>query len=239
MKIILIGYGKMGKEIEQVLRSRGHDISLIVDLNNRAELNQNAASNADLAIEFTSPESVLDNIYSCFDLGLPVVTGSTGWHDKLGEVTKKCIEKDQSLFHASNFSIGVNLFFELNEKLTKLMNPFPEYDVKMKEVHHTQKLDEPSGTAVSLAEQIIRNLERKNTWTLGEGDAGSVGIEALREGNIKGIHSVRFESDIDFIEIKHEAKTRKGFAMGSVLAAEFLHGKKGVYTMKDLLKNLE
>ena len=236
MNIVLIGYGKMGKEIEQVALERGHEVVLRIDLNNPGDLNTDSAAKADVAIEFTSPGSVVENLYKCFDLGLPVVTGTTGWHERLGEVREKCLDGGNSLLYASNFSLGVNLFFALNEQFARMMESFPEYEVSMKEVHHTRKLDAPSGTAVTLAELLIKELSRKSQWSLGEkADSKSIGIEAIREGDVTGIHQVKYESDIDFIELSHHAKNRKGFATGAVMAAEFLPGKKGIFSMRDLL----
>lgn len=235
MKIVLIGYGKMGREIEKTAIEKGHSILARIDIDNYQELDQNLAAEADVAIEFTIPNSVLQNIYKCFELGLPVVTGTTGWHNELEKVKKDCIEGNHSLFYASNFSIGVNIFFALNENLAEIMNGFSQYDVLMKEIHHTRKLDAPSGTAVTLADIIISKLERKKSWTLAPGNEKEIAIEAKREGDIKGIHTVKYESEIDFIEVTHNAKTRKGFAEGAVLAAEYLSNKKGIFTMRDLL----
>ncbi len=236
MKILLIGYGRMGKEIEKIAIERNHDIINTIDIHNYSELNQENASKADVAIEFTTPDSVLKNIYRCFELDLPIVTGTTGWHKKLKDVSLRCKKDDQSLFYASNFSIGVNLFFALNEKMARLMENFEQYDVSIKEIHHTKKLDSPSGTAASLADIIRQNLSRKNDWTMEEPLPSDIHISAIREGDIKGIHSVKYESGIDFIELNHHAKSRKGFAKGAVLAAEYLLNKKGIFTMRDLLE---
>lgn len=236
MNIALIGYGKMGHEIESILISRRHNLKLIIDIHNRHEFTVQNLQKCDVAIEFTTPASVLGNIDMCFQAGIPVVAGTTGWHDHLPEVSQKCIETGNTLFHASNYSIGVNLMFAVNEYLAKLMNRFPEYDVSMTETHHTRKLDAPSGTAVSLAQQIINNLERKTGWVLGETENGhEIPVRAIREGDVTGTHEVTWDSEVDYLQLKHFARSRKGFATGAVLAAEFLPGKKGVFTMRDLL----
>jgi 4-hydroxy-tetrahydrodipicolinate reductase len=235
MKIVLIGYGKMGQEIEKVAVDRKHTIIAKIDIDNYSELDEKLAEEADVAIEFTTPSSVLNNIYRCFEINLPVVTGTTGWHNEMAKVKKDCLEGNHSLFYASNFSIGVNLFFVLNENLAEMMNSFPQYDVLMKEIHHTRKLDAPSGTAITLADLITSQLKRKDNWTLGESKTHEIKIEAIREGDVKGIHTVKYESDIDFIEVIHNAKSRKGFAEGAVMAAEYLSNKKGIFTMRDLL----
>lgn len=235
MKVVLIGYGKMGHEVEKLALARNHSIVGRIDIDNYDDLNSNLASKADVAIEFTTPSTVLKNIYKCFDLDLPVVAGTTGWHAELEKVIKDCTNGNHSLFYSSNFSIGVNLFFALNELLAELMNNFPQYNVSMKEIHHTQKLDAPSGTAVTLADLIIQRLDRKSNWKLNEGQLDEICIEAIREGEVTGTHNVRYESEIDFIEVTHNAKSRKGFAEGAVVAAEFLMNKKGIFTMRDLL----
>jgi 4-hydroxy-tetrahydrodipicolinate reductase len=235
MNIALIGYGKMGHEVEKIILDRGHSLTKIIDINNRNELKDLKKSGTDVAIEFTTPETVVENIYSCFEIGLPIVTGTTGWHDKLQEVSRVCGEKDSSLFYASNFSIGVNIFFAVNKNLAGIMERFEEYDVSLEETHHTQKLDAPSGTAVTLADIIEEELTRKKGWSLDASDRDMISVRAYREGDVKGNHKVKYESEIDFIQLEHNAKNRKGFALGAVLAAEFLQMKKGVYTMQDLL----
>mgnify|MGYP006283938943 CR=1 FL=1 len=235
MRIMVIGYGKMGHEIEKAAIERGHTISGIIDVHNIGDLNSSLAEKTDVAIEFTTPSSVIDNLFRCFKLGLPVVTGTTGWHDQLEEVKEKCKKENNSLFYASNFSIGVNLFFVLNEQMAKIMNKFPEYDISIEETHHTQKLDSPSGTAVSIARIIEEQLTRKTGWKLGNAGKDEIPVKAIRSGDIKGIHKIQYESDNDYIELTHKAKSRKGFAEGAVLAAEFLTGQKGVFTMRDLL----
>jgi len=236
MKIALIGYGKMGHEIEKIAISRNHSIHIIIDLDNIDELNSQKFKECDVAIEFTNPSVVLSNIYSCFESGIPIVTGTTGWHEHLETVKQKCKEADSTLFYASNYSVGVNLFFAINEFVAGIMNKFPEYDVSMKESHHIHKLDAPSGTAITLADGITDNLSRKESWTLENPNNNEILIDVVREGEITGIHDVLYNSEVDFINLTHHAKNRSGFALGAVLAAEFINGKKGVYTMKDLLR---
>lgn len=236
MKIALIGYGKMGREIEKIALSKNHSIHLILDIDNITEISSPRFKECDVAIEFTNPSAVLSNIYSCFDANIPVVTGTTGWHEELEVVTKKCMDGGNALFHASNFSIGVNLFFEINEYVAKIMNNFSDYEVSIKERHHIHKLDSPSGTAISLTERITNNLLRKKSWTLGDAKTDEISINAIREGEITGIHDVLYDSDVDFINLTHHAKNRQGFALGAVIAAEFIKDKKGIFTMKDLLR---
>lgn len=235
MKIALIGYGKMGKEIEKIAQDRGHEIVSRIDIKSTDSFDDDSFKSADVAIEFTRPEAAFDNYMNCFKHNVPVVSGTTGWLDKIEEIKKACSEDGQTFFYASNFSLGVNIFFEINRQLAKIMNTINEYDVSMEEVHHTQKLDEPSGTAITLAEGIIENLERKNSWTLGQPKQDEINIKAIREGEVPGIHTIKYESPVDEIIIHHSAKSRKGFALGAVLAAEFTNGKTGMLTMKDLL----
>lgn len=237
MKIALIGYGKMGQEIEKIAVSRGHDIGLKIDITNQDDLTIDNLQKCDVAIEFTIPDSAINNYNLCFDAGIPVVSGTTGWLDKKDEVYKKCADSDGTFFYGSNFSVGVNLFFELNKKLADIMAPRAEYNVEMTEVHHTQKLDAPSGTAISLAEDILEKLPTTNSWVNDQTPAeNEMNIKSEREGQVPGIHTVRYESNIDFIEITHSAKSREGFAFGAVLAAEYCLNNKGILTMKDLLK---
>jgi 4-hydroxy-tetrahydrodipicolinate reductase len=236
MKICLIGYGKMGREIEKAAIDKGHEIGLIIDIENQGDLNIEKLNGIDVAIEFTIPGSVVSNIRKCFDAGVPVVTGTTGSHKLLPEVIQECKTKGQSLFYASNYSIGVNLFFSLNESLAKIMNSFPEYEVGISEIHHTQKLDAPSGTAISIAEILLKEIERKKNWRLTDNpNPDEIAVEAIREGDVKGFHEVCYDSEIDTIRVNHFAKSRKGFAFGAVMAAEFIHNRKGVFTMRDLL----
>jgi len=237
MKIALIGYGKMGKEIEQIALSRGHSIVLAIDINNSEELTTENLSKADVAIEFTSPATAVNNYMKCFEAGVPVVSGTTGWLDQRAEVEKECLAKDGCFFYTSNFSLGANIFFELNKHLATIMKDFPQYDVSMTEVHHTQKLDAPSGTAISLANDIIAINDKKTNWTIDEPKSDhELHITPIREGTVPGIHTVNYNSEVDFIEITHSAYSRKGLAFGAVLAAEFCQGKKGILSMADLLK---
>lgn len=236
MKIVLIGYGKMGKEIEQVALSMKHEVVLKIDVENTSSLNSDNLKKADVAIDFTQPSSAIDNISKCFDSGIPVVVGTTGWYDRLEEVKELCRMKNGSMLYSSNFSIGVNLFFELNRKLIQIMNSHAEYKVSIEEIHHTQKLDKPSGTAITLANDIISGSGVKKNWSIDEEDKeGKLFIRSVRKDNVVGTHSVKYESEIDLIEIKHEAFNRKGFAQGAVLAAQWLIGKRGFYEMKDFL----
>lgn len=235
MKIALVGYGKMGKTIEQIARNRGHEIVSIIDVNNPGDFESEAFKQADVAIEFTTPATAFDNYMKCFAAGVPVVSGTTGWLSRLDEVKRMCTEEGKTFFYASNFSIGVNIFFALNKYLAKIMNNFPSYDVRMTEVHHIHKLDAPSGTAITLAEGVLENLDRKERWTLETAEKPTdLPIHAIREGEVPGIHEIVYESDADTISIKHDAKSRAGFALGAVLAAEFTAGKKGFLGMNDL-----
>ena len=237
MKIALIGYGKMGKTIEQIALNRGHQIVSIVDINNPEEFQSANFKSADVAIEFTTPATAFDNYMNSFAAGVPVVSGTTGWLDRIGEIKEKCEKEGKTFFYASNFSIGVNIFFALNKYLAKIMNNFPSYNISMTETHHIHKLDAPSGTAITLAEGIIENVDRKDRWTLETAEQPTdLPIHAIREGEVPGIHEVTYESDVDYISIKHDAKSRAGFALGAVVAAEFTAGKKGFLGMDDMLK---
>ncbi len=236
MNIALIGYGKMGKEIEQIALSRGHKIALIVDAHNASSYTIDELKKADVAIEFSTPDSALDNIYKCFEAGVPVVVGTTGWLNKLEEVKKTCSDKKQTLFYTSNYSIGVNLFFQLNQQLAKLMNLHKEYNVSMEEIHHVHKLDAPSGTAISLANQILTNYEGKSKWVneLSQ-HPNELSIVSKRLDEVPGTHTVTYRSEIDEISISHIAFNRKGFASGAVVAAEWVQDKKGVFGMEQLM----
>ena len=237
MNIALIGYGRMGKEIEKIARERGHDLSLIIDIDNRHELTPEHLSGADVAIEFTGPEAAYGNISACFDAHLPVVSGSTGWLDRRGEVEERCRREGQAFFYASNFSLGVNILFHVNRILARIMKRYPEYDVSMEEIHHTQKLDAPSGTAITLAEGILEEVDRKKRWvnrTTEEPE--ELSILSRRLDAVPGIHTIRWESEADYLELTHSAKSRRGFALGAVLAAEYLRDKKGCFGMGDLLE---
>ena len=237
MKIALIGYGKMGKTIEQIALNRGHQIVSIVDINNPEEFQSANFKSADVAIEFTTPATAFDNYMKSFAVGGPVVSGTTGWLDRIGEIKEKCEKEGKTFFYASNFSIGVNIFFALNKYLAKIMNNFPSYNISMTETHHIHKLDAPSGTAITLAEGIIENVDRKDRWTLETAEQPTdLPIHAIREGEVPGIHEVTYESDVDYISIRHDAKSRAGFALGAVVAAEFTAGKKGFLGMDDMLK---
>jgi 4-hydroxy-tetrahydrodipicolinate reductase len=236
MKIALIGYGKMGKEIEKIALDRGHEIVLKIDITNPEDLNIENLKKADVAIEFTIPASATANYKLCFEAGIPVVSGTTGWLEKQAEVHQLCKDLNGTFFYSSNYSLGVNIFFALNKKLAELMANHPEYSVEMKEIHHTQKLDAPSGTAITLAEGIIENMPSKKSWvnhTTGLVD--EIGIISEREGQVPGTHIINYDSEVDYIEITHCAKNRKGLAFGAVLAAEYSFGKKGILTMNDLL----
>lgn len=243
MKIALIGYGKMGREIEKIALQRGHEIVCTIDINEEDKFQTDSFRSADVAIEFTSPKSALSNYRNAFAADVPVVSGTTGWLEHLDEIIKECEVNGKTFFYASNFSLGVNLFFALNNYLAKLMNRFTDYDVSMEETHHIHKLDAPSGTAITLAEDIISNIDRKSGWILDDNNTtDSTGhdlkIKSFREGEVPGIHIVIYESEADIIKITHDAKSRKGFALGAVLAAEFTKGKKGFLGMKDMLGNL-
>lgn len=233
MKIALFGYGKMGKEIERIALERGHEIVLKIIGNEKYDI-----SKADVGIDFSVPDAALNNIVSCFKNNIPVISGTTGWLNDFDKALTFCKEKKGSFIYASNFSIGVNLFFELNNTLAKIMNSHKDYSLNVEEIHHTNKLDTPSGTAISIAEGIIKNSS-KSTWEVIEGrikkDTNSVPISAKRILDTPGTHSVSYKSEIDSIEIKHTANNRKGFAFGAIIAAEWLIKKNGIYTMKDVL----
>jgi 4-hydroxy-tetrahydrodipicolinate reductase len=230
MKIALLGYGKMGKVIERIALERGHEIVLRKSSSSTFE----GLQNADVAIDFSVPDSAVCNITECFATNVPVVSGTTGWLEKYDEIVSLCNEKEGAFIYGSNFSLGVNIFFELNAYLAKMMANLKDYSVSMEEIHHTQKLDAPSGTAISLAEGIIANSEYTN-WTMENPAEKQIHIEAKRIENIPGTHSIFYDSIVDQIEIKHTAHNREGFALGAVIAAEWLAGKKGVFTMKDVL----
>jgi 4-hydroxy-tetrahydrodipicolinate reductase len=236
MNIALFGYGKMGKEIEKIALSRGNKIVLIVDVNNVDTFTIDELKKADAAIEFSTPETAVKNIYKCFEANVPVVVGTTGWLGRLDEVKKKCVENNQTLFYASNYSIGVNLFLKLNTYLAKLMNNHSEYNVSMEEIHHVHKLDAPSGTAITIAEQIIEQVDSKKKWVNDPTDnLQELAIVSKRIGEVPGTHTVTYASGIDEISITHLANNRKGFAMGAVIAAEWVKGKKGIFGMNDLM----
>lgn len=235
MNIALLGYGKMGKEIETIALQRGHTIVLKVGTTNASTYSTEDLKKADVAIEFSTPQSVLANIHKCFDAQVPVVVGTTGWYDTFKEVENSCRQKNGTFFHATNFSLGVNLFMKLNSYLAGLMNTYDSYQVEMEEIHHIHKLDKPSGTAITLANQIIEKTDRKKNWSITERNPETLFIKDVREGEVPGTHIVKYTSDIDDIEIMHKAHNRKGFALGAVIAAEYIIGKKGIFTMKDLI----
>lgn len=230
MKIALFGYGKMGKMIERLALDRGHSIAAKVDLDT-AEID---FSNIDLAIDFSMPDAAFGNISSCIENNVPIISGTTGWLDDYDKVLTLCEEKKGAFIYASNFSLGVNVFFELNAYLSRMMKNLNQYQVSMEEIHHTQKLDAPSGTAITLAEGIIANTNYQN-WKLNESSENQISIRSKREGTVPGTHTIDYASKVDSIEIKHTAHNREGFALGAVIAAEWLHGKTGVFTMKDVL----
>ena len=230
MKIALLGYGKMGKVIERIALERNHEIVLRKGSQDSFE----GLENADVAIDFSVPSVAVENISTCLEKGIPVVSGTTGWLEKYDKMVALCNQKNGSFIYGSNFSLGVNIFFELNEYLAKMMNNLKQYKVSMEEIHHTQKLDAPSGTAISLANGIIKNSSYEN-WTLDVTNDNQIHIDAKRIENVPGTHSVFYDSEVDQIEIKHTAHSREGFALGSVVAAEWIIGKKGVFTMKDVL----
>ncbi len=236
MKIALIGYGRMGKEIEQIALGRGHEVVLKIDITNQDDLTLANLRQADAAIEFTIPTSAPANYKLCFEAGIPVVSGTTGWLDQLPEILKLCKTMNGTFFYASNFSLGANIFFALNKKLAELMANRDEYSIEIKEIHHTQKLDAPSGTAITLAEGIMEKIPEKKTWVnRATTNANELAIISGREGQVPGTHIINYDSEVDYIEITHSAKSRKGLAFGAVLAAEFSFGKKGVLSMNDLL----
>jgi 4-hydroxy-tetrahydrodipicolinate reductase len=236
MKIALIGYGKMGKAIEEIAVNRGHDIVLKIDEYNIADFNQKNTSEANVAIEFTGPRSAYDNVRKALGFDVPLVCGSTGWLEKLDEVIKLCEERKGSFIYSSNFSVGVNIFFEVNKRLAALMASQKDYEVQVTEIHHTQKKDAPSGTAITIAEQILENLKRKKNWVNRISDnVEDLEIISERVDPAAGTHKVKYSSAIDDIEIIHTAHSRQGFALGAVLAAEYIHDKKGIFTMKDVL----
>lgn len=232
MKIALLGYGKMGQAIEKIATERGHEIILKIDQNTQ----NYTFENVDIAIEFSTPESAFANISKALQAKIPVVAGTTGWLSKYNEAVELCKANNTAFLYASNFSIGVNIFFEINKALAQLMKNLPEYSVSIEEIHHTQKLDAPSGTAISLAETIIENSS-KTHWKLNEAYENEIPITAKRIENTPGTHTVTYQSDIDTIEIKHTAHNRKGFALGAVLAAEWILGREGIFSMKEVLFN--
>jgi 4-hydroxy-tetrahydrodipicolinate reductase len=237
MNILLLGYGKMGKTIEQIALKRNHQVPYKIDIDNRSEFLNLDKSSVDVAIEFSHPESAFENIKICLEKGIPVVSGTTGWLDKKPEIERLCREKNGAFFYSSNYSVGVNIFFHLNKILAKIMSGFPDYDVSMEEIHHTEKKDAPSGTAITLAEGVLENFPGKTGWVNQEvASKEELPILSKRIGKVPGTHTIFYNSPIDSIEIKHTAHSREGFAEGSVIAAEWLKGKNGIFGMDDMLK---
>ncbi|WP_099372654.1 4-hydroxy-tetrahydrodipicolinate reductase [Sphingobacterium sp. 1.A.5] len=242
MKIVLLGYGKMGQLIERFAMKRGHEVVLIVDESNRSSITSEDLEDADMAIDFSTPAAALENISLCFESDLPLVVGTTGWYEHLEEVKETCLDADQSLLYGSNFSIGVNIFFHINKMLANAMNPYKQYDVQVEEIHHIHKLDAPSGTAITIAEGILENSDDKKSWVNsveGSGEeiipkADELLIESLRIEEVPGTHTVLYSSEVDQIEFKHTAHSREGFALGAVIAAEWLFGKKGFYQVTEM-----
>ena len=236
MNIAIIGYGKMGHEIEKICRERGHNIVCTIDVGEESKFDSEEFKNADIAIEFSAPESALNNYKRAFAGNVPVVSGTTGWLDNIDEVKQACEKDGQTFFYASNFSLGVNILFAVNKYLAKIMNDFPEYKVHVDETHHIHKLDAPSGTAITIAEGILESLERKKQWELDkQTNDDDLQINAFRKNEVPGIHTIKYESEVDSIELTHDAKSRKGFALGAVVAAEFTVKNKGFLGMEDLL----
>jgi len=255
MKIAIIGYGRMGKMIESIATAKGHAIGSCIDIDNQDLLSPENLRRHDVAIEFTTPQTAYGNVIKCMEAGIPVVSGTTGWNRNLDKLIDRCRKENGSFLYASNFSLGVNILFHLNRHLAAIMNRQEQYDVSMTEIHHIQKLDAPSGTALSLAEDILGKINRKKGWALkgsgmsagkrtdepddnGKGSPSGPGklmIEAIRAGTVAGVHEVIYDSDFDSLSIRHSAKDRRGFANGAVMAAEYIHGKKGFFTMKDVL----
>lgn len=242
MKVALLGYGKMGQIIERFALERGHEVVLKINADNLDDLNKSNLSKADVAIDFSAPDAAIGNIYACFEANLPIVVGTTGWYGQLQEVKNECLSSNNTLLYGSNFSIGVNIFFHVNKVLAKLMSNFPAYDVQVEEIHHTQKLDSPSGTAMTIAEGIIDELDGKTEWV--NELVGSpfddvikkeqVLIESHRIENVPGTHTVVYSSEVDDIELKHTAHNRAGFALGAIVAAEWLQNKQGFYNIADI-----
>ncbi len=237
MNVAIIGYGKMGHEIERILLERGHNVGVIIDVNNREDLKSEAFAAVDVAIEFTTPETAYHNLKACLEAGVAVVSGTTGWLNHYAEIVELCKLREGALFYASNYSLGVNLMFRLNRMLAKMINSVEGYSVDIEEIHHTQKLDAPSGTAITLAEGIIESIEPLNGWVNDQTPAeGEINIRSKRVGTTPGIHSVTYTSQEDILELKHTIKSRSALALGAVVAAEFLAGKVGIFGMDDMLK---
>src|SRR4030095_4657551 len=233
MRIALIGYGKMGKELEVAALQNQHEIVKVINSSNAHEIKNLEITQADVAIEFSTPVTVVDHIHTCFNAGIPIVVGTTGWYDHILDIRQKCLAGNHSLIYASNFSIGVNILFEINKVLAKIMNNQPDYDVTIEEIHHTRKLDSPSGTAITIANDIIDNLDRKKEWLLAddkEGNGNLLTINSKRTGDVVGTHIIKYHSKIDNLELKHEAASRAGFVQGALVAAEWITKRKGFFT---------
>ena len=238
MNIALIGYGKMGQQIHELALKRMHQVVCIIDEKNRSEIDSDAFRKADVAFEFTNPESAAQNFLDAFEQNVPVVSGTTGWLDQWETISQACSKANGAFFYSSNFSLGVNLFFIINRKLAELMAGFPDYQAHIEEIHHTKKLDAPSGTAISLADQVLEYNKKWKRWELNPNDNHKeLPVFSIREGNVTGTHSVNYVSEIDKLSIRHEAFSRHGFAIGAILAAEFLEGKIGFFGMNDLLSH--
>lgn len=235
MNIALIGYGKMGKEIEKIALQRNHTIGLKINKVSAQTFGKNDLNSIDVAIEFSTPETVLKNINICFDAGTPVVVGTTGWYQHFKEIELNCHQKNATMFHATNYSVGVNLFMKVNAYLAQLMNNYPNYEVSMEEIHHIHKLDKPSGTAITLANQIIDKLDQKTSWSITDKAPDKLFIKDIREGEVPGTHIIKYHSTIDDIEIMHKAHNRQGFALGAIIAAEFIKDKKGIFDMSHII----
>lgn len=235
MKIALLGYGKMGHEVEKIAIEHGHTIRLTIDNENDWSEKSGQLGECDVAIEFSMPAIAVGNIHKCFEAGIPIVAGTTGWYDQLEQISDLCYSSNGTLFYASNFSMGVNIFSDINRKLASLLEKYPMYLPSMVEIHHTQKLDAPSGTAISLAKDIIASNSRFTKFTSLSPEPGEIPIKSIREGNVPGTHIITWKSDVDQITLTHEAMNRRGLAIGAVMAASWVQGRKGVFTMKDML----
>jgi 4-hydroxy-tetrahydrodipicolinate reductase len=236
MNIALIGYGRMGHEVESAAKKRAHHIGLIIDIENRGDLTKSNMAGIDVAIEFSTPDSAFENISKCLELSVPVVSGTTGWLKDYEKAVEVCIRNNTSFIHSSNFSIGVNILFRLNEELARHMSNYKEYNVSIEEIHHTRKLDAPSGTAISLAQGIADHCTQYSGWCFeNEKAEDCVPVKSIREGDVPGTHIVSWDSEIDSLSIRHEAKNRKGLALGAVVAAEFISSKKGIFSMSDVM----
>ena len=236
MNIALIGYGKMGKSIEKMATQRGHHISSIVDLDSQEKLSEIAPNNTDVVIEFSNPSSAFDNIGACLRQKVPVISGTTGWLDQLPNIEALCVAHQGTFLTASNFSLGVNIFFKLNEWLSQVIGQFPDYKIDIEETHHLQKLDKPSGTAITLAENIIKTHPHYRRWDLNASKENDMNIASIRQAEVTGKHVINYHSSIDTIAITHKAHSREGFALGAVLVAEWIQNKKGIFTMNDFIK---